>query len=157
MYLIKTENLYADMLDHNDDYDLSNFPADHPCFRGTNKAIIGKFKDEAAGMPILEFVGLRAKMYSYQMVAPNGSLQDKFRAKGLAAAVRRGFTHGQYKRQLDEPAENYYHNRRLGANRHNIVAIDVGKYHSVSRLSLQSRKSIRTYIRRQNLFNKSVT
>ena len=29
------------------------------------KKIIGKFKDEAAGVPICEFVGLRSKMYSY--------------------------------------------------------------------------------------------
>ena len=29
------------------------------------KKVIGKFKDEAAGMPITEFIGLRSKMYSY--------------------------------------------------------------------------------------------
>ena len=27
--------------------------------------LVGKFKDEAAGIPITEFVGLRSKMYSY--------------------------------------------------------------------------------------------
>ena len=27
--------------------------------------MIGKFKDEAAGIPVTEFVGLRSKMYSY--------------------------------------------------------------------------------------------
>jgi len=32
---------------------------------GENKKVIGKFKDEAAGKPILEFVGLTSKMYSY--------------------------------------------------------------------------------------------
>ena len=34
-------------------------------FFGENKKVIGKFKDEAAGKPILEFVGLKSKMYSY--------------------------------------------------------------------------------------------
>lgn len=29
-----------------------------------NKKVIGKFKDEAAGMPIVEFVGIQSKMYS---------------------------------------------------------------------------------------------
>ena len=29
------------------------------------KKVIGKFKDEAAGKPILKFVGLKIKMYSY--------------------------------------------------------------------------------------------
>jgi len=32
---------------------------------GENKKVIGKFKDEAASKPILEFVGLKTKMYSY--------------------------------------------------------------------------------------------
>ena len=29
------------------------------------KKVIGKFKDEAAGKPIIEFVGLKSKIYSY--------------------------------------------------------------------------------------------
>jgi len=33
-----------------------------------NKKVIGKFKDEAAGKPILEFVGLKSKMYSYTVL-----------------------------------------------------------------------------------------
>ena len=28
--------------------------------------MIGKFKDEASGVPMIEFVGLRSKMYSYK-------------------------------------------------------------------------------------------
>ena len=28
----------------------------------TNKKVIGKFKDEAAGIPVVEFLGLRSKM-----------------------------------------------------------------------------------------------
>ena len=39
----------------------------HDC---KNKKVIGKFQDEAAGVPIVEFVSLRSKMYSY--VKDNG-------------------------------------------------------------------------------------
>ena len=35
-------------------------------FFKNNKKVIGKFKDEAAGNPITEFVGLKSKMYSYE-------------------------------------------------------------------------------------------
>ena len=39
-------------------------------FDSTNKKVIDKFKDEAAGKPIVEFMGLRSKIYSY--VKDNG-------------------------------------------------------------------------------------
>ena len=46
-------------------FDNSDYPKDSKCFDSTNKEVIGKFKDEAAGMHIVEFIGLRSKMYSY--------------------------------------------------------------------------------------------
>ena len=35
------------------------------------KKVIGKFKDETAGQPITEFVGLKSKMYSYTTESKN--------------------------------------------------------------------------------------
>jgi len=46
-------------------FDNSEYPESSKLFFGENKKIIGKFKDEAAGKPILEFIGLKGKMYSY--------------------------------------------------------------------------------------------
>lgn len=34
-------------------------------FFGENGKVIGKMKDECAGVPVVEFCGLRSKMYSY--------------------------------------------------------------------------------------------
>ena len=50
-------------------FDTTNYPKDHPsCIQtGVNKKVIGMFKDEACGKQIVEFVGLRAKLYSYIM------------------------------------------------------------------------------------------
>ena len=44
-------------------FDISNFPKDYPNFRKNNKMVPGKFKDECPSNTILEFVGLRLKMY----------------------------------------------------------------------------------------------
>ena len=44
-------------------YDTSDYPKDHPLYSVSNKKVIGKFKDETEGVPVSEFVGLRAKMY----------------------------------------------------------------------------------------------
>ena len=35
---------------------------------GFNSKVLGMFKDEAAGKQIVEFIGLRAKLYSYKML-----------------------------------------------------------------------------------------
>lgn len=46
-------------------FDNSDYPTDSPYHDVKNKNVIGKFIDEAAGVPIVEFVGLRSKMYPY--------------------------------------------------------------------------------------------
>jgi len=38
-------------------FDNSDYPESSPFFDKTNKKVIGKLKDEAAGVPIWEFVG----------------------------------------------------------------------------------------------------
>ena len=35
---------------------------------GVNSKVLGVFKDDAGGKHIVEFVGLRAKLYSYKML-----------------------------------------------------------------------------------------
>ena len=52
------------MFETKDGYDFSNYPKDHPLYDETNKKVIGKLKDECAGAPIAEYIGLRPKLYS---------------------------------------------------------------------------------------------
>ena len=66
-YQVMTENLYEDMKQDQDLYDTSNYSQDHPLYSVKNKKVIGKFKDETGGLPITEWVGLRAKMYSMKL------------------------------------------------------------------------------------------
>ena len=49
-------------------FDTSNFDMNHSSgIQGKNKKVPGMMKDEAGGKIIEEFVGLRAKLYSYKM------------------------------------------------------------------------------------------
>ncbi len=98
-------------------FDFSGLPLDHPCFNETNKRVIGKFKDESNGDPILEFVGLRPKMYSFTTIS-GAVLKEKHRAKGIQFAAARELTHAQYIEQLINPNENRLTNRRIGSNLH---------------------------------------
>ena len=43
----------------------SDYPKNSPYYCNANKKVIGKFKGEACGILITEFVGLKSKMYSY--------------------------------------------------------------------------------------------
>ena len=70
MFEIQTEDFYMDIsADVKHSFDTSDYPPDHPSGipSGFNKKMLGLFKDEAGGKVIDEFVGLRAKLYSYKM------------------------------------------------------------------------------------------
>ena len=46
---VETEDIYSDMAQDADQYDTSNYPANHPLFSTANKKVIGKFKDKLGG------------------------------------------------------------------------------------------------------------
>ena len=64
-YETETEDAYKDFWNDKDKFDNSDYKEDCPFYDNSNKKVIGKFKDEAAGTPIVEFVGLRSRIYSY--------------------------------------------------------------------------------------------
>ncbi|XP_072018277.1 uncharacterized protein [Amphiura filiformis] len=96
-YEIQTEDFYTDISgDVKKLFDTSNYPVDHPSKipTGKNKKVPGMFKDEAGGKQITEFVGLRAKLYSYRM---HEGKEEK-RCKGVKkAVVERKITFDDYK------------------------------------------------------------
>jgi hypothetical protein len=75
----------------------------HPLLQGgvdkmRNARVLGKFKDELFGVPMVEFIALRPKMYSMVVV----NRKEKSRRKGIARSVvlkhedyRRAFIQGQ--------------------------------------------------------------
>nr|CAG8511667.1 220_t:CDS:2 [Entrophospora candida] len=83
VYEIETEDIYTDMAKNSELFDFSNYPNTHPLYNEENKAVIGKFKDECCGMPMWEFIGLRAKMYAFEI--ENGQITKK--AKGISKNV----------------------------------------------------------------------
>ena len=64
-YEIEAEDVYQDVWYDKDKINNSDYPENSPYHDKTNKKVIGKFKDEAASIPIVELVGLKSKMYSY--------------------------------------------------------------------------------------------
>ena len=82
-----------------------------------NKKVVGKFKDEACGEIITEFVGLRSKMYSYTMDSGEG---DK-KAKGVKKdVIKRDITHSDYLRVLEEEGVQYNDMNCIRSNKHEL-------------------------------------
>ena len=57
-YEIEAEDVYQDFWYDKDKFNNSDYPENSPYYDTSNKKVIGKFKDEAAGTPIVEFFGL---------------------------------------------------------------------------------------------------
>ena len=59
-------------------FDNSDYPSENSEFYfSENKKVIGKFKDETAGVPIREFIGLKSKMYSISLDNEKNSKKAK--------------------------------------------------------------------------------
>ena len=62
-YEIKSKDVYEESFKRKDLFNFSNYSKDSKFFNETNKKVIGKMKDEFGGVVIIEFVGLKSKMY----------------------------------------------------------------------------------------------
>ena len=65
---IKSKNVYEEFYKWKDLFDFSNYSKDSKIFNETNKKVIGKMKDEFGGVIIIEFIGLKSKMYSIKKI-----------------------------------------------------------------------------------------
>ena len=65
MYEIKTEDVYKGFSKDKKIFDISNYSAKLTFYDDLNKLVLGKMKDETAGVPIKELVGLKPKMLSF--------------------------------------------------------------------------------------------
>ncbi|WAR30902.1 hypothetical protein MAR_033444 [Mya arenaria] len=139
-YEIKTEDLYADMIENVEQmFDTSNFPADHPSGikSGVNKKVVGTFKDDGGGKIMHEFVGLRAKLYSYRMYKGKGSSlanepmarpKEEKRCKGVKqSVVKKEISFDDYKTCLFSRKEQLRKMNVIRSHGHEIFMEEVNK------------------------------
>ena len=78
-YEIQTKDFYEDIAkDVPKLFDTSSYPEGHPIQSNENKKVLGMMKDEAAGKIIIEFVGLRSKLYAYKIYEYEGRCEKDF-------------------------------------------------------------------------------
>ena len=126
-YEIKTEDFHQDISnDVEEKFDTSNFTKNHPSGikTGCNKKVIGKMKDECGGKQITEFVGLRAKMYSYKL----DETEEK-KAKGVKKnVIKKYISFNDYYKFLIEREDPIYRIMNLiRSHKHEIYSETVNK------------------------------
>ena len=121
-------HFYQDMCTMREELDLATYPKSSPYYNSSNNKVVRKFNDDASGSPIIEIVGLKPKMYSYQTLTDPSPGEATFTnmkwATGLHRAGVAQLRHDQYKAQIDNPEERYVPNRRLGSKQHQIYGIE---------------------------------
>ena len=123
-YHIKTEDAYADFYRDKDLFDNSDYPEDSPFYFKENKKVIGKFKDKAAGKPIIDFGGLKSKMYSY---LKDNSVNNKT-AKGVKKnVIKRDIDHSHYKEVLFNNKKLLHQMKTIRSDHHQISSYNVNK------------------------------
>ena len=127
MYEIQTEDFHKDIAgDVKNRFDTSDYPENHPSGipTGINKKVLGMFKDETAGKIIKEFVGLRAKLYSF--IKDEG--EETKKCKGIKKqVVESSITHEDYKTCLITGKAQYRKQNILRSYNHEVYTEEVNK------------------------------
>jgi len=130
-YLVETDDIYRDMSQKSDIFYTSNYHHDHPLHDMTNAKALGKMKDETAGNPIQEFVGLKPKMYSliYQSSQNNRrDITEKKTAKGVSKVViEKELKHRMHKDCLNQEKTMKHDMNFIRSELHQLYSVTVNK------------------------------
>ena len=123
-YEIEADNAYQDFFNDKDKFDNSDYPESSPFHDKMNKKVIGKFKDETSGIPIIEFIGLRSKMYSYMKDDQKGGKT----AKGIKKnTIKKDITHENYKQTLFNNKQMHHTMKTIRSNNHQLGSYELNK------------------------------
>lgn len=105
IYEIITDNVYKDIKcsSFKRYFDMSDLPITHEGYFCDNKKQLGYFKDECKGLLMLEFIGLRPKLYCFKLVDDYLNETIKKKAKGVKrAALQNRLNFNDFKTCLDK-------------------------------------------------------
>ena len=123
-YEIEAEDIYKDFWNDKDMFDNNDYPESSPYYCNANKKVIGKFKDEACGVPITEFVGLKSKMYSYIKNDEKG----RKTAKGIKKnVIKNNINHEDYKNTLINNEQMHHKMKTIRSQRHHLGSYEINK------------------------------
>ena len=123
-YQLITNNIYTDFQRHSEHFDFSNYKTDHPNYSITNMKVIGKMKDENGGVIMTEFVGLRAKCYSFINEAGIEVKKDKGIPKSV---VQHSMQHEHWKSCLFDKSVVRANMNMISSQNHGVRSVSKTK------------------------------
>jgi hypothetical protein len=130
-YSIKNNDIYELIKNNKQNFDLSDYPDNHPIFlnetiedikkfKNENKKVIGKMKDECAGKPITQFIGLRSKLYSFKIDNEN---KDHSKCKGVKkSVVKNEITFNDYRTTLTTRMKKDVEQNGIRSHKHQLFS-----------------------------------
>ena len=123
VYHMVAEDVYSDFYLDKHVFDNRDYPKSSKFYFDENKKVIGKFKDEAAGEPIVEFIGLKSKMYSYKT-----ENKENKTAKGVKKnVIKRDLCHCDYFNTLYDCKTMRHKMRTIRSEYHQISSYQINK------------------------------
>jgi hypothetical protein len=126
-YKIQTDDWFEDIKGDEQLFDFSNYPSDHSIYSEMNKKVVGKMKDEVPGDEIVEWIGLKAKMYSF--LTESGI--NKFTSKGIPKASKTlggsFLTHDDYRNSYFNETNVPVSMHSIRSYKHNVYTIKMTK------------------------------
>ena len=123
-YEIEAEDVYKDLWNDKNMFDNSDYLESSPYYCNANKKIIGKFKDEACGIPITEFIGLKSKMYSYVKDNEKGERTVKGIKKNV---IKSNIRREDYKNTLIKNEWMHHKMKTIRSQRHQLGSYKINK------------------------------
>ena len=116
-YQVTNSNVDLDLYQNRKKFDLSNFYHSSPYHCDENKKRHGTFKKEHPNDPIIEFIGLRSKMYSLKFLSDTAEK----RAKGIKKHIVKRLQHKNFRETLlnhdKDKVVSYY---TIRSNKHTL-------------------------------------
>ena len=121
----RTDDIYQDLTEINDEMDFSGYDKNHKCFDATNKKVLGKFKDECEGKIMAGFVGLRPKCYAFKI---HGDEKEYKKCKGTGKnTVKRKIKYDDYNKVLETNEVIHRSFNSIRSKNHKIYSINTTK------------------------------
>jgi len=121
VYSIECEDEYEQMRCDIDKFDTSDYVDDNPYgMPRANKKVLGLMKDENNGALMLEFVGLRAKMYALRVEGKSDTKKSKGVKRGVVAKT---LTFDDYTRCLRREIEMIREQSCLRSKLHEMYTV----------------------------------